>query len=556
MRFTILYLPALLLLGVNGATAPCSSFQAVEKIIADAQRDKKTDLTALPGETGLCSLLVSCHTGASKTVELISAYGRVHKISDTLLFCAFRNPTLREDRSFFAALYQAWKRANDPPLRSINEYRMRSDAAKVDTLCMIIDREEQLNAYALLQWMDAKHVLDDYNPVPRLVCRIIAERVALTDLALNQFEIILEELEPSVCDTLLKNFRQCLHDEAPHADTAALHSWIIHKYAQKGMFGRQIETLLDMEKSPRLRCEKLCLVTQDLIDQRLYREAEFAARAALKHAQSDKERRNVARLLFRSFINRNRLDSAVVWLERTDPESDRDIMDAVIVYQGTGKHEKAARLIGSMPESLSRDTLRLRHLLLTDSGAAALTFVADERTRLGRMKPVRRLWHIRVTLYCAPQDQCLTLLDSMKVGPSDPFATEIMDIRFWLMLLADNPEALAKFRQIEYTLFKGGYDNASKLLRDAAMERRIAWRLAVRIAGRQIEASLPSLAVATLRSVEADDEPGYLYELANALWLSGDNRTAKELLERLLLEFPADIHTGRARILLSRLPGQ
>jgi len=439
---------------------------------------------------------------------MISAYGRLHKISDTLLFCAFRNPTLREDRSFFAALFQAWKLANSPPARALNEYRMRSDAAKVDTLCMIIDREERLDPYALLQWIDAKHVLDDHGQVPQLVCRIIADRVALTELALNQFEAVLDELEPSVCDTLLKSFSLCLHDEAPHADTAALHSWIIHRYGQTGLFGRQIETLLDLEKSPRLRCEKLCLIAQDLLDQRRDKEAEAAARVALKYARSDKEKSAVARLLFRSFINRNRLDSAVVWLERAAPESDRDLTDAVTVYQRVGEYEKAARLIGSMKESLSRDTLRLRRLLLMDSGAAALAFVADNRTRLGRAKSVLRLWRIRVKVYCAPQEQCLALLDSMNVAPSDPFAAEIMDLRFWLMLLADDPEALAKFRQIEYTLFKGGYEEASKLLCDAAMEKRFAWRLAVRIAGQQIDASLPSLAVATLRSVDAGDEPG------------------------------------------------
>ncbi|MBN1307299.1 MAG: hypothetical protein JXA18_05245 [Chitinispirillaceae bacterium] len=503
----------------------------------------------------LCTLIArQPEIKAAALVPLVRAFARHNPVSDTLLFCGWRHRLRRETGSVFAALRHAWKRQHPSLNAALLAYQQAGAADRIDTLCTIFDRENGLDAHILLRWIDAKEVLDDYAPVPDLFCRVISERPQLTPLALNRFETILDELAARRCDTLLQRFAGCPFGKAPQTDTAAIRSWIIEQYGRKGLFSRQLEMVSSLENNGDRRCGLLHSIARRRLERQRYAEAAAAALALYRCTSESERRRGAASLLYESYRALGLNDSAKTWLERAGVTSEKSRIEAIELYQRAGDYAKAAELIPLLPGSLARDTLYLRQLLLCDSLPAALRFVYDDRNALFRSDRHLALWRVRTTLFCGKIDTCLALLDSINVDPAHSFAGELMDYRYWLLRLADFPEALAKFVQIEYTLFKGDLKKAAELFCASGRAVGDAWRIGVRIARLQIEQSEAAAAAATLRCAPAEREPEYLYCMAEAQFRDGAFEGARSVLERLILEFPTSMYAVQGRLLLVRMP--
>ncbi len=530
--------------------ANCPSFDTIATTLSTSER--KGHYTPV-NEVCLCSLLVREQRKSAETIPLIQAFSKRYPVSDTLLFCAYRHKALRENRSVFAALRHAWKQHNPSIGAILLNYQQNGASGKIDTLCTIFDQENALDVYLLLHWIEAKQVLDDYKSIPGLFCRVIQDRPGLAPLALNQFETIIDELPPALCDTLLVQFTRC-NLSGVRADTAAIRSWIIDQYGRKQLFDRQLNLLFALEKNSAAQCEQLYTMAQQRLGRQHYAPAVAAARAAYLRTADTAMRQSTASLLYKAFRAQGLFDSAKVWLEQTGVTSEKSRIEAIDLYQHLGEYSKAAGLIALLAQSLARDTLHIRQLLLSDSLQAALQFVYNENTSLARSEPLRQLWRVRTTLFNGKTEACLALLDSIEINPSQASAAEYMDYRYWLLRCSNAPEALAKFIQIEYTLFKGDHGKAAQLLCSADLDSGYAWRIAVRIARKQIDRSDAAAAVATLRCAPAYNEPEYLFCLADADFRDGAFKTAREVLERLILEFPAGMYTSRGRLLLSRMP--
>ncbi|MBN1578939.1 MAG: hypothetical protein JW913_20425 [Chitinispirillaceae bacterium] len=532
--------------------AGCPSLDSATALLSvPVRKGKSVPLS----EVCLCSLIVrQPEINAATFAALIAAFARHNPVSDTLLFFGWRQHLRRETGPVFAAIRHAWKQYHPSASTALLAYQQIGATGRIDTLCTILDQEKGLDAYLLLRWIEAKQVLDDYAPVPGLLCRVISERHQLTPLALSRFETILDELTAPRCDTLLQRFANCAFGGAKQTDTASLRSWIIDQYGRKGLFDRQLYVVSSLEKNSAGRCRSLHSMARQRFGRQQYAAAAAAARALHRCTSKRELRQDAASLLYQSYRAMGLSDSAKTWLELAGVNSEKSRIEAIELYQHLGDHQKAADLIHLLPQSLARDTLYLRQLLLCDSIPEALRFAGDHNNALSRSEHHRVLWRARTTLYGGKTDTCLALLDSIKLTAAYPFAVELMDYRYWLLRLADAPETLAKFIQIEYTLFKGDRDKAAELFCRSGLAGGHAWRIGLRIARRQIEQSEAAAAVATLRCAPAEREPEYLYGMADAQFRIGAFQAARSMLERLILEFPASIYTVQGRLLLSRVP--
>ena len=196
----------------------------------------------------------------------------------------------------------------------------------------------------------------------------------------------------------------------------------------------------------------------------------------------------------------------------------------------------------------------MQYLLFSDSLHAARRLAFDERTVLAQAPYPRLEWRFRTSLFCGVTDTCLRLLDSLTSAAPSAEITRIQEYRYWLLRLDDTPPALAKFIQIEYTLYKGDRELAARQLCESRRDPKNDWRIGMRIARQQLDRSESAAAIATLRCAPAESEPEYLYSLADALFHDREYNGARELLRRLVLDYPADQYTIRARLLLARIP--
>ena len=549
--FPLVALIAASVLRSTAAAMPdCRELRSTDEAVRVLEENRHR---AVPvSDSCLCSVMA--RGSADEAVAVGSAFTRYFRVRDTLLFCAWRNRTLRENRKLFTLLLRGWKK-NRPYLNAVlAAYQKAGATRRMDTLLTILDHERELEVHQLLEWIEAKQVLDDYDSVPGLFCRIIRGRPQLQPLALNRFELLLDELSPVLADSLLHRFGRAV-SAAPVADSAAVRRWIIDQYGRKLLFGRQIAAVLHSGKNTAEQCSLLHAIARSCIDDRLFRPAIAAGTALYGLDCAAGMRQETAALLHGAYRALGKRDSAAFWLERSGVTTEKNRLEAVELHLSLGNLPKAAELLKMLPPSIGRDTLYLRYLLLSDSLAPALHRAFDDNTPLARAPFPRMIWRVRTSLFCGMADTCIRLLDSVAAHPA--FATAVplfQDYHYWLLRLASSPQELAKFRQIEYTLFKDDRKKASRLLCESQRDSTNDWRIAVRIAEEQLAHSEAADAVSTLRCTPAGRQSEYLYCLADALLHDQSYREARELLQRLLLEFPVDQYTTRARLLLARIP--
>jgi hypothetical protein len=528
--------------------AECLSFERTVALLAAPSNSPMA--SAITGEC-FCEVLSNNNSNASEVVPLIQLYAKAHPINDTVLFCAYRHETVRNNASVFATIVYAWKQRNPSPASRIQHYQQAGAFRSIDTLCSVLDYDKRLDTYLLLRWIDTKQVLDDLDAVPELFCRVIQDKKELLPLALNQFAMLLQEVPPGRAASLLNKFCGCGLDKDTLLNPEVL-PWVIEQYGIKRLFTEQIDVALKNTADGLQRYELLHTIALQNLSSRCFIPASRAAQAAYDCAASTKQKKESAAIIYKSYKGRDVSDSARIWFERSDAAAVADPREDVEVYLNAGDYVKAAERIRTLPESFVRDTLQLRQLLLSDQPAIALEYAFKDKTALAR-SPFSKIWRVRTALFSGNIEKFREILDSAIISPSDCNAPEILDFRYWLMRLSASPEDLAKFAQIEYTLFKGERDKATPIVCGASVTPENRWRFSVRVARQQLVHSETAAAIATLQCISDVNEPEYLFCYADALYRKKELQRSKRLLERIIMEFPSCIYTEQARLLLSQM---
>lgn len=481
----------------------------------------------------------------------VAARSSLRGISDTLLFCCFLDAKIRTSGRFFSLIKQGWRSSHPSVSAVFSRYHMHGSPEQANMLGAIFDEEHLLSFYDLLRWVEIKQVLELYGEIPELYCRVLHGEPRIKTIVLSQFATLLRETSPSVADTLLQRFLGCSSEGQLPAKPLA--EWVIAQYGRLNLFDRQIELFLATEKQREQQAVGLIAMSEELYQQQSFAAAAKSAKVAYKRAAAQDLKEQAATLVYHALRELGSRDSTQIWFKRAHIVSDRGRAQGAELFLSSGNPAEASRLIAALSPSVLRDTLHLHQLLVTDSLAVAATLLANGGV-LADSPVAAYAWRVRTLLFGGKTDACLVLLDSIPVTLPAVQSRELLGYRYWLLRFSGNKEALAIFAQIQYTLYKGKPGLAADLLCTAQAGAAYSWRLGVLVAQEQTKGNDPEGALRTLGCAPADSEPEYLYCKADAFYRLRRLDAAEQLLERLVLEYPDNVHTVKARLLLAKVP--
>jgi hypothetical protein len=486
--------------------------------------------------------------------KLIEAWSASKGFSLSLLSRLSDIPFFARDQDAGRRIAALWERRNKPLSAAVEYLSNTGSQDEADSLFSAFDRCVKFGPDVLLRWAAVKEVRSAYSGALRLYCRSINTDPRIAGIALGRLSQLLENAPRDTVRSMLGALEECVF--SPRGiDTLMVQFWIAEAYAERGFISEEIRVL---ERFSRVSQE----LTIRLLDIARMQErkggcdpAILAARIVYEKALNDQVRRAAAAIACRSFQALHQMDSALIWLERCDLSTERGKIDAVVLYQNFHKLKEAQSMIGRLRKSFLRDTLEIRQRLYGDDARGGLELA----TGFGRQWTDRPadviLWNVRCMLFCGMTEDFGAILDSAIIDPSQESGRELLDYRYYWNMLSRSKDALAVWKVIEYDLYTGRADRAADRIQGTVLPEEMRTALLLRVL-RELKARGHTALLLRQFSAHSDipDAPEYLYLHAETLIASGKgNAEAEGLLLRLIRDYPADVFSQKARILLSRL---
>jgi tetratricopeptide (TPR) repeat protein len=508
----------------------------------------KNESACLPGsepaDTCLCRLLEGVSSSDS-VMTFLKRWSEKKHLSNAALVNCYKSK-LRSHARHWQEIIRIWEKSNGTPYEVFVALVNSGRQEEADRIFTVFESEGKLDSHDLLRWAKVKSVIGDFKRIPGLVCRFIDAEPRLTSVALNQFNGFLDEMSPSAADSAIKGFLSCGLAK-PGSDSATIISWTADACSRLGFYDLEIE-ILSLSRLPSIQ-EKLLDAAKNRFSRRKYREAIKAA----KKFYEIKPNKEAATIIYRSFRETGADDSAITWIERTGYRTDNSITEAVILYQNAGQFNKASALIDSLPRSLGRDTLILRQYLFTGEREKAADAVKSS-TFLNKSEKLTVLWKIRTLLFSRRMDEFLEYLKKVKIVPSWDNAGELLSYKYRMQRLAKSTVALDTWAEIEYNIYIGKPQQATGVLAEAKVSDDLKGHLILHLAGALIDRGENRAALSLLSTwKESKPTPEFLYCKGEALFRTGETDSAMGIMKRIVMEFPGDIFSGKARIFLSEI---
>jgi hypothetical protein len=466
-------------------------------------------------------------------------------------------PFFAQDHEAGRRMATLWERRNKPFASAINNLTNagRQDAA--DSLYRAFDRCTRLGPDVLLRWAAVKEVRAAYGSALRLYCRSINADPRIAVIAFDRLSQLFNNAPRDTVRSALAALEECVYS-ARGIDTLMAQQWIADAYAEHDYVAEEIRALERFGSTSQELTVRMFDIARIQEQKGAYDQAIRAAGIVYGKARNDQIRRATAAIACRSFQAQHRLDSALNWLERCDLSTERGKIDAVILYQQSGRLQQAQSMIDGMRKSFSRDTLEIRQRLFSGD-----TKNAFELARLlGREWTDHTsdviLWNVRCLLFHGAADEAGAILDSMPLFTSRESGEELLNYRYYWNLLSRSKEALALWVKIEYDLFIGQAERAVETMKEIVLPEEMRMPLLLRLL-RELKAAgrMKLLKRQFDAGFAGTHSPEYLYLHAETLIASGTGKAkAEELLLRLIKDYPDDVFSQKARILLSRLHDQ
>jgi hypothetical protein len=207
-------------------------------------------------------------------------------------------------------------------------------------------------------------------------------------------------------------------------------------------------------------------------------------------------------------------------------------------------------------QSFSRDTLEVRQRLFAGDIKGANDLVCVGR---GWMDHPREslLWKARCLVFGGRYDDLSSLIDTIRLDPAWEYSRELLDYRYYMKLLSGSNGALEAWSAIECDLYTGKREQALQTIKGRVLPDDLRMALLSRITR---ETKIRNDTALIRRIFEEQgapvDSPELLYLYAEALANAGNGAQAQELLLRLIRDFPGDVFSQKARILLVKLRDQ
>lgn len=460
---------------------------------------------------------------------------------------------VRDHGNLLESLFASFEKKNGGPYQVVTGLIGAGKISLTDSLCEIYNATGKLNAPVLFRWIRVKTLLGKYNMIAPLACRCMTNDPNLIQPALNQLSNAFEDMPADSADMVLRAFLKCSTAQ-PESDTSMLRSWIADAYEELGMSDREVQTLISLETASSPISDQLIDIAARNFSSHQFPNVIFPAREAYKRVLSKDYKSLAAVLLYQAYMEMGRNDSAIYWIDKADLDSDKRKAEAIFLFQNSGLPKRAQSLLDSLDPSLTADTLLIRQYLLTGDLKNALKFTFNKDNFIQKSRRESALWGARVLLFNDSAEALGNFLDSILIDPSWDIAAELIFDRYWLQRLKESSDALVMWMQIEYNCYIGKPEKSSETLLSGTLDPELKWRLAVRVAKALIAKRAFPAALKLLNGFDENSASSeFLYYKAEVLLSRGDTEKSRWILKQLLMKYPHDVYTGKARVILSHM---
>lgn len=492
----------------------------------------------------------------TRALAALREYARAHEGLPLAAFSAFVDASgLAGDTTARLEIVGIWERYNGSFREKLAAYQDRGMYPAADSLCETLHGLGALDVYDLLRWTRVKGVLNDHAGAARVFCRIAAREPNLVRSVRSQLVHQLAEVEPEEQRAVLTRFSRC-RLAGGGVDSAAHLQWLAIACGRFGLYREEVDALIAMDAEEHLVGRRLLAVAEGRFRHRLYDRVTRPAAEAFARLERPGERTRAAVLAYQAYMQRERIDSALVWFDRAGLRDPRSRADAAVLYQLAGLTGKADSVLALIPPSPARDTLAIRQHIFVGKRERAREFADSLRMVShwrGREEEMA-LWRLRTAVFAGEIVEAKLILDSTEISPSRPYAREVLDYRYGLKRLGPNPSAFAFWGELESAAYTGDLDSAAARADLSPFSAETRRFLAATLARKLLGERAPETALRVLDQVPEEElTPRLKYHRAEALFLVGRIDRARSILEDLIVNDPGDIYSSKARIYLMQM---
>jgi tetratricopeptide (TPR) repeat protein len=484
------------------------------------------------------------------------SFARTDNKGHVLLFSGFRNRAIYKNSELWQEIKGGWMKKNRSPDEAFMEMLDEGFPAMADTVFTIFDNDDILDKYDMARWARVKSVTGDYYKIPDLLCRSLtsADR-RFIEITLMQFSEILQETGPEITDTVVELFsRHCfssLHMDDQEKST--VFSWVIGTWGELNKYRKQIEFIKSSVPVEQEQSVLLYQLSESNYTRKNYIAAAAAASAAYNVKGDEKGKRQAAKIAFQSWVALNRSDSVMVWLERAGIENDIGRTEAVALYQNKGQIDKSRQLLDALPQSLSKDTLRIRQCLCANEKEEVAFALFEKSPHLSQEPVLSEIWRLQLLLFYKKFATFQHEIDSLRMLQDWSYFPQLLRYRYWVQICGGQEDLLAIWAAVEYNNFTGKPQNSSVLFSGGSIAEPQRSLLALEVAKALSTQSAQEVVRFFDACKDTFSDPGVLYCKAEANLGAGNQNLTADLLQSIVMNYPFDVYSGKARILLKKV---
>jgi hypothetical protein len=492
--------------------------------------------------------------GLRLLIELFFAHTKSK--GHALLFSGFRNKAIYKNSELWQVIKAGWMKKNRSPQEAFMTLLNDGFPAMADTVFIIFDSDTVLDKYDMARWARVKSVTGDYYKIPDLLCRSLtsADR-RFIEITLMQFSEILQETGPEITDTVVELFsRHCFPSlRMDDQEKSTVFSWVIGTWGELNKYRKQIEFVKRSVLVEQEQCMLLYQLSESNYTRKNYIAAAAAASAAYNVKGDEKGKSQAAKIAFQSWVALNRSDSVMVWLERAGVEYNIGRTEAVTLYQNKGQLDKSKQLLDALPQSLSKDTLRIRQCLCANEKEEVAFALLEKSPHLSQEPVLSEIWRLQLLLFYKKFATFQHEVDSLRVLQDWSYFPQLLRYRYWVQICSGQEDLLAIWAAVEYNNFTGKPQNSSVLFNGGAIAEPQRSLLALEVAKALSTQSAEEVVQFFDACKDTFSDPGVLYCKAEANLGAGNQNLATDLLQSIVMNYPFNVYSGKARILLKKV---
>jgi tetratricopeptide (TPR) repeat protein len=453
-----------------------------------------------------------------------------------------------------------WEKHNGRFRQSIERRDAAGEYQSLDSLFAAFHTLGICDVFDLVRWTGVKMLLGDVPAAGRIFCDIVNTDPGLIPLVQSRFDYALTDATPAQRATALAACRECAAALADRSSRDSMLGWLALVYGRCG-FDREEYSIASTQISDSCIAGRvLGEIAQRHYAQNRPRQVVDPAARAWRICSESQHRSWCAILLAHSYTQLGNRDSTALWLKRMNLNDPRSAMGAVSLFQQAGLTGAADSIIRMLPPSVQRDTLAIRNLLFSNKAREARAYIRaclSSTSWLASPSDIS-LWRVRGALFDADMASTAAWLDSAKIAPEWEYAQELLQQKYALSLMQMDSDAFSLWSRLCLAIYTNKLQpcidslSAIRHLLPAVQEHYIAT-----LAGKLLDNGQPRDAATALHALpDSGATPRILFYRAEVARMQGEVAAAQKLFDQLILRYPQDVFSNRARMALMRMSSQ